>query len=49
MWNLVSDIKGGTLTEGILEKCAENILIEEVWNGRRLQNEELHHNLYSSP
>jgi hypothetical protein len=36
MWNLVSDIIGGT--EGVLEKdMEENICSEERWSDRRLE------------
>jgi hypothetical protein len=49
---LVSDIKGGTQTEGVLEEGLGRILgpkRDEVTEGwRKLHNEELH-NLYSSP
>jgi hypothetical protein len=52
MWNLVSEIKGGTQTKGVWEQNAEeNILTEEGWNGmlwRKPRNEELR-DLYSSP
>jgi hypothetical protein len=35
VWNLVSHIKGGTWTEGVWEKCAEEgILIEESEESR---------------
>jgi hypothetical protein len=49
---LISDIKGGTYTEGISERDAEeNIWTEEklmTGGWLKLRNEELH-NLYSSP
>jgi hypothetical protein len=36
--NLVSDIKGGTETEGVWEQGAdENIWTEEVWTDERLE------------
>jgi hypothetical protein len=48
---LVSDIEGGTQTEGVREKGAEEIFgskRDEMTVGwRKLHNEE-HHNLYSS-
>jgi hypothetical protein len=45
--NLVSDIKGGTQTEGVREQGAEER--DEATGGwRKLHNEELH-NFYSSP
>jgi hypothetical protein len=38
MWNLVSDIKGGTETEGVCEQGAEeNIWTEQVWSDRRVE------------
>jgi hypothetical protein len=38
VWNLVSDIKGGTQTEGVSEQDAkENIWTEEEWNDMRLE------------
>jgi hypothetical protein len=38
MWKLISDIKGGTHTEGILEQGDEqNIWTEEGWSDRRLE------------
>jgi hypothetical protein len=38
MWNLASDIKGGTHTKGIWEQGAEeNIWTEEGWGDRRLE------------
>jgi hypothetical protein len=37
VWNLVSDIKGGTQTEGVWEQgVEENIWTEERWSGRRM-------------
>jgi hypothetical protein len=46
---LVSDIKGGTYTEGVREQGAEeNMWSKETGDWRKLDNEELH-NLYSSP
>jgi hypothetical protein len=37
VWNLVSDIKGRTQTEGVWEHSAEeNIWTEEEWGDRRL-------------
>jgi hypothetical protein len=36
-WNLVSNIEGGTYTEGVWEQGAEeNISTEEKWSDRRL-------------
>jgi hypothetical protein len=33
VWNLVSDIKGGTQTEGVWDQPAEeNICVEEGWS-----------------
>jgi hypothetical protein len=38
VWNSVSDIKGGTQTEGVWEQGAEeNIWTEEGWSDRRLK------------
>jgi hypothetical protein len=38
VWNLVSDIKGGTQTEGVWEQGAEEtIWSEEGWSDRRLE------------
>jgi hypothetical protein len=38
VWNLVSDIKGGTLTDGAWEQGAEkNICTEERWSDGRLE------------
>jgi hypothetical protein len=38
LWNLVSEIKGGTQTEGVWEKGAEeNILTQKVLSGRSLE------------
>jgi hypothetical protein len=38
VWNLVSNVKGGTLTEGVWEQGAEeNILSEERWSDGRLE------------
>jgi hypothetical protein len=51
LWNLVSDIKRGTYTEGVWEQGAENILTEEGWSDGRVEkmhNEELRDS-YSSP
>jgi hypothetical protein len=51
VWKLVSDIKGWTNTEGVLEQGAEeDIRTDEVYEGelRKLHNKELH-DLYSSP
>jgi hypothetical protein len=52
VWNLFSDIKGGTLTEGFENKVLRRIFgpkRDEVMRDRRkLHNEELH-DLYSSP
>jgi hypothetical protein len=51
VWNLVSDIKGGTQTLGVWEQGAENIWTEERWSDRWLEEsayKELH-NLYSLP
>jgi hypothetical protein len=38
MWNLVSDIKGGTQTEGVWEQGAEeDILTEKRWDDRGMK------------
>jgi hypothetical protein len=38
VWNMVSDIKGGTLTEGVWEQGAEeNIWTKEGWSAERMQ------------
>jgi hypothetical protein len=38
VWNLVSDIKGGTLTEGVWEQGAEeDIWTEEGWSDGRME------------
>jgi hypothetical protein len=38
MWNLVSDIKEGTQTEGVWEQgVEENIWTKERWSDRRLE------------
>jgi hypothetical protein len=34
---MVSDIKGGTQTEGVWEQDAENIWTEEAWSDRSLE------------
>jgi hypothetical protein len=45
VWNVVSNIKGGTQTEGVWGQDAEeNIWTEEKWSGGRMEklpNEEL--------
>jgi hypothetical protein len=38
VWNLVSDIKGGTQTEGVWEQGAEeDIWTEEGWSDWRME------------
>jgi hypothetical protein len=38
MWNLVSDIRGGTKTERVWEQgTEENIWTEERWSDRRME------------
>jgi hypothetical protein len=38
VWNLVSDIKGGTYTEGVWEQGAEeDIWTEEGWGDGRVE------------
>jgi hypothetical protein len=38
VWNLVSDIKGRTYTEGVWEQgVEENIWTKEGWSDRRLE------------
>jgi hypothetical protein len=52
VWSMLSDIKGGTLTEGIWEEGVDGIFgqkRDEMTGGWRKLHNEKFHNLYSSP